>query len=134
MSVPMIPQIPNPVTREFLQQHPEIIFVFGDNEERWGNRGAAALRDCKDSVYGFITKKRPSGDSSAYFTPESYGPMYVSEIIKLREFIASHSTHIFIISAIGSGLGNRYYIWERVILPNIKNDLSDYKDRIVFLF
>lgn len=44
------------VTKEFLDQNPNAVFIFGDNRRRLGYGGAASLRD-HPQTYGFITKK-----------------------------------------------------------------------------
>ena len=41
------------------------LFIFGDNEEKWGNGGQAIIRDEPNS-FGIPTKKRP------FQTPDSY--------------------------------------------------------------
>lgn len=45
------------VTKQFLDNNPNAIFVFGDNLLRVGYGGAAILRD-HPQTYGFITKKK----------------------------------------------------------------------------
>jgi hypothetical protein len=105
------------ISKEFLQAHPECIFVFGDNLIRRGTGGAAELR-FESNTYGFITKKAPSFNPQAYFKPEEYQRVFDDEWKKLIEFIESRPDKTFLISKFGSGLANRYGIWE-IIKPRI---------------
>ena len=46
---------------------PEALFIFGDNDRRFGNKGQAIIRDCANSV-GVPTKKYPSLGSESYYS------------------------------------------------------------------
>jgi hypothetical protein len=114
------------ITREFLRAHPNYIFVFGDNLLRRGTGGAAALRDVPNT-YGFITKKTPTHDDAAYFTPEEYADVFKEEYGKLAvaiDYNGDTNTKYFI-SKLGSGLANKFGIFEQVINPRIL-DLDKY--------
>ncbi|MCK5616434.1 hypothetical protein KAR91_81985, partial [Candidatus Pacearchaeota archaeon] len=106
--------------REFLRARPNYIFVFGDNLERRGTGGAAALRD-EPNTYGFITKKTPTHDSAAYFTPEEYAEIFKHEYAKLSmaiQYNGDENTK-YLISKVGSELANKFGIFEEVIHPRI---------------
>ena len=115
------------ITKEFLRLNPLRYFVFGDNLLHQGYGGAAALRDCKNA-YGFVTKKYPTRQNEAHYKPEEYKFVYEQEIIKLKSFIMTHPGCFFIVSRLGSGLANRYGIFEKVIQPNIKKDLTSFNN------
>lgn len=119
------------ITKEYLDLHPEVIFVFGDNQHRIGLGGAAKLRYHPGS-YGFITKKYPSNQDNAFYKPEEYAKIFYDELHKLMDFIGDRSNYKFIISQIGSGLANKYNIWEEVIEPNIEI-LLQFKN-VIFLW
>ncbi len=121
------------ITAEFLIHHRDHIFVFGDNDQRKGRGGAAKFRDFENS-YGFITKKEPNNNDSSFYKLDEYRLKYRDEIRKLKQEIESNPDKIFCISAVGSGLANRYGIFEHVILPNLKKDLHKYEGRVVWLF
>lgn len=120
------------VTKQFLINNPECIFVFGDNTQRKGKGGAAKLRDC-DNAYGFITKKYPNNCNSSFYKPNEYLPVYEHEINIVRAWATTHKHKLFLISKLGADLANRYGIFEQVIAPNIRNDLSGF-DNVVFLW
>jgi len=54
-----------------VQSKPDTLFAFGDNMEREGKGGQAAIRDEKNAV-GIPTKWRPSRDEDAYFTDADF--------------------------------------------------------------
>lgn len=120
------------IDKKYLIDNPLHLFVFGDNNIRKGLAGSAKLRYMKNS-YGFITKKYPSNQDSSFYRPEEYISIYNDEILKLTSFIRNANYEKIIISKIGSGLANRYSIFEKVIEPNIKNDLACFNN-IVYLF
>lgn len=115
------------VTREFLEKNPNVVFVFGDNQLRRGKGGAAALRDCKNT-YGFITKKYPSNNDDAFFTPEEYEPVFQEELAKLCDTIQKNPDKMFLISKVGGGLANKYNIFEEVIAENLIEALENFEN------
>ena len=119
------------IDAQYLKDHPKDIFVFGDNLLRKGTGGAAALR-YNPNTYGFITKKAPSLDDSAYFTPKEYLFVFLKELKQLRLNIELNPDKTVLISKLGSGLANKYHIWEEVISPRI-SELKAYKN-VKFLF
>ena len=119
------------ITKEYLQKHPDHIFVFGDNTKRKGKKGAAELRD-EPNTYGFITKKFPSFSNTAYFKPGEYSIIFELELSKLINSIKNNPKKTYLITPLGSGLANKYGIWEKVIKPGLEC-LKDYSN-VVFLY
>ena len=76
------------ITVEYLNSHPDEIFVFGDNTLRKGTAGAAALRGCPNT-YGFLTKKKPNNRNDSFCKPDEYRTIYQEEISKLKRLIES---------------------------------------------
>ena len=120
------------VTKEFLDQNPNSIFVFGDNTRRVGYGGAAVLRDHAQS-YGFITKKNPDNMDESFFRPESYRIDFTVQSIELQLVVEKNPDKIYYISQLGGGLANRYKIWEKVCKPGIEKYFSHYNN-VVFLW
>lgn len=115
------------VTREYLLNNKNSIFVFGDNLERMGTGGAAKFRYLPNT-YGFITKKYPSNKDESFYTIEEYKEVYKKEIVKIKKEIISEKDKTFLISKLGAGLANKYQIFEKIIEPSIKKDLSEFKN------
>ena len=120
------------ITKKYLRDNPNHIFVFGDNLDRKGKGGAAILRD-EPNTYGFITKKKPTTSLNDYFTPDEYKSIYKSEMKNLKNKIIKNSDKLYLISKIGAGLANKFGIFEKIIKLNIKNDLKGIKN-IKFLW
>ena len=119
------------VSRGLLRRNPHCVFVFGDNNKRKGYGGAAMLRD-EPNAYGFVTKKEPTNNSGAFYSPKEYMPVFDRELAKLRREIEKHPGRIFLISKLGGGLANKHRIHQRVIAPGLK-DLDNYAN-VFFLY
>lgn len=111
------------LTAKMLTENPSWVFVFGDNTQRSGLGGAAQLRYHPQS-YGFITKRCPTYQDTAFYTPEEYQEVYKQELEKLKQEIINNPNKTFLISLLGAGLANKYKIFEKVIQPSIKTDLD----------
>ena len=120
------------ITAEYLNSHPDEIFVFGDNTRRIGTAGAAALRHCPNT-YGFITKKIPNNRNDSFYKPDEYRAIYQEEISKLKRLIESSPEKKFLIAKIGGKFANRFGIFQHVIEPQIKEDLKAYNN-VMFLW
>ena len=125
-------KVPEIITRQFLRDNRNCIFVFGDNLLHEGHGGAAILRD-EPNTCPFITKKYPNNNSYSFYTVYEYIKVYKREIRLLKQEMVSHPENIFLISKVGAGLANRNMIFESVIEINMKKDLSDYSN-VVFLW
>lgn len=119
------------ISLHYLRENPDHIFVFGDNTLHVGKKGAAMLRDEPNS-YGFITKKRPSYDASAYYKPAEYKHVFKKEIERLERDIEACPHLTFLISKLGAGLANKFGIYEKVIREGLR-PLEKYPN-VKFLF
>lgn len=123
--------IPKHITSKYLRENPDIVFVFGDNLIHKGKGGAASLRD-EPNTYGFITKKYPNNNDSSFYRPSEYFPVFLRELRKLSNEIRGHPEKIYLISKLGSGLANKYHIYEKVIEAGLES-LSENLPNIVIL-
>ena len=111
------------ITKRYLKNNPNHIFVFGDNLIRKGKGGAAKLRD-EPNTYGFITKKYPNNNIESFFKPDEYKYIFANELRKLEFKIKNNPNKVFLISKLGSGLANRFNIYEEIIEDGLKNLLK----------
>lgn len=118
------------LTLNFLDENPNAIFIFGENLQKFGKGGAAFLRD-HPRAFGFITKKFPDNNDGSFYTSEEYSPVFFEELEKLEALIKASPNKIFYISKLGSGLANKYKIWEKLIQHNLTLKLEKYKN-VVF--
>src|SRR3990167_1818173 len=107
------------IKQEYLKQNKNHIFVFGDNTLRKGLGGAAALRN-EPNTYGFITKKYPNMDDEAFYKLKEYKLVFEKELFLLERAIVNAPNSLWLISQLGSGLANKYKIWEEVIFKKLK--------------
>lgn len=121
--------IPNIITKKFLDENPDYFFIFGDNLDRRGTGGAAVLRFHPQSI-GFITKKHPTYKDEDFYHPDEYRAVYLQEIALLHTKMAVNPTKKFLISMVGAGLANRFKIFDEVIKPNIKIDLGQLQNAV----
>ena len=119
------------ISLQYLRDNPNHIFVFGENTERRGCKGAAFFR-YEPNSYGFITKRWPSFASRAYYKPEEYKPVFEEEMRKLIEMIEASPKKTFLITKLGSSLANRFRIWEEEIEQGLEV-LSKYEN-VIFLW
>jgi hypothetical protein len=118
------------ITKEFLDSHPNVIFVFGDNLNRMGIGGAAMLRNHNQS-YGFITKKVPTNELSSFYKPKEYQEVFHQEVNKLKEFIKDNPKKLFLISKIGAGLADKFFIFETIIRKQLPKELEYFKNVVL---
>lgn len=118
------------ITEEFLGEHQNAYFVFGDNLQRWGHEGSAALRDHPHAI-GFITKKFPDNKDESFYKPEEYSPVFFEELEKLKTIIQRRPDKVFYISQLGGGSSNKYFIWQKLVRHNLVRVLEKF-DNVVF--
>jgi len=106
------------ITKSYLRQNPNHIFVFGDNLKRKGYGGAAKLRD-EPNTYGFITKKAPNNNDGSFYKPYEYKEKFGVELKRLIKNIENNPDKIYLISKLGAGLANKYGIYQKVIKPGL---------------
>lgn len=119
------------ITEDYLKYNPNHIFVYGDNTLHYGTAGAAKLR-YMPNTYGFITKIKPDNKDDSFYRPSDYRKVYIDELNKLIGEILAHQDKTYLISKLGSGLANKYGIFESIIEPDIKNSLN--QENVKFLW
>jgi hypothetical protein len=117
------------VTKQYLCDNPDHVFVFGDNLIRKGKKGAAALRDMPNT-FGFVTKRYPDSRDSSFFRPADYEATFRKELARLEEEVRANPDKTYLVSKLG---GSKYGIFEKVIRPRIVAALSGYPN-VRFLF
>ena len=60
------------ITRSFVREHRDHIFLFGDNLARRGSGGQAAQMRSEPNAIGIPTKKLPSNVGEAFFTDAEF--------------------------------------------------------------
>lgn len=120
------------VTREYLTTHNYTVFVFGDNLLRVGTAGGAKFRDLPNT-HGFITKKRPSMEPEAFYTPDEYQSVFDEEANRLVEYVRNLPNTQFLVTRLGAGFANKFGIFETIIRPQLPKLLEPY-DNVYLLW
>ncbi len=98
------------ITRDFIQLNPHILFVFGDNDERWGYGGMAKEFRGEPNAIGIRTKKAPTMILSAFYTDDEFelNVRKIDEDIAniLRHMDMDQYTVLYIPDGVGKGLAN----------------------------
>lgn len=110
-------RIPNfTVTSHYLRTHKNVYFIFGDNLVHRGRGGAAALRD-EPNALGFVTKKYPNNNPDSFYKVDEYYEVFNKESSKYCELMSYYPNCFFLFSKLGSGLANKYCIFEKILEP-----------------
>ncbi len=83
--------------------NPKTLFVFGDNDSKFGKGGQAVIRDCKNSA-GIPTKKYPSNADGSFYT-DSELSANIENIDKAIKNIINRSIYYEIIMFPEDGFG-----------------------------
>ena len=89
---------------DYLRNHSDIIFVFGDNLSRTGNGGQAIIRNEPNAV-GLVSKRIPDHSPTAYMTgtPTDYDAVN-ADLSRIEELALSGKQLVFPAAGIGTGL------------------------------
>jgi len=108
-------------TRAYIKEHPDWLFVFGDNLARSGLGGQAAEARGEPNAIGIATKLRPSMDPGAFLTDAYYDEWFAAERTTMRRLMEASSngrTIIWPLDGIGTGLArlekNAPAIWNDI--------------------
>jgi len=89
-----------------LVYNPEVLYVFGDNDQREGRGGQAAECRGADNAVGIRTKKAPLSGLDVYYTDAEYEEncRKIDEDFKiLFDAITARKTVVFPIDGVGTG-------------------------------
>jgi hypothetical protein len=73
------------ITRDFVRENPEFIFVFGDNLARSGLGGQAFHMRGEDNTLGFSTKKKPDNNPHSFYSDDDF------DFSVLNDTLVTHS-------------------------------------------
>lgn len=136
-------------SRQDVRDNPKSLYIFGDNEERWGLGGQAKEVRGEDNSFGIPTKRRPAMDELSFWWPED-SPRQI-EIIdnclnNLYTILKSGKYNQVVLPAAGLGTGLSklkennpavfYYIGMRILtlITWVSSSYDAYKDIRNFYF
>ena len=95
------------ITRSFVREHRDHIFLFGDNLARRGFGGQAAQMRAEPNAVGIPTKKLPSNSEEAFFTDKELDQNKIAIDSAFERLYRMSSTveQIVVVPAHGLGTG-----------------------------
>lgn len=95
------------ISRSFVTEHRDHIFLFGDNLARRGFGGQAAAMRGEPNVVGIPTKKLPSNGEDAFFTDTEFeqNKAAIDKAFARLPVIISTTDPVIVIPADGLGTG-----------------------------
>lgn len=88
---------------ELVRNHPDKIFVFGDNLQRRGLAGQAVIR-CEANAFGVPTKRAPSMVQTAFFSDQPDEFAAVLDALRRLYVISREKPVVFPAAGLGTGL------------------------------
>lgn len=101
----MINKLIGRLSPELCREHPELIFVFGDNSIRKGKMGQACIRDCLNS-FGVITKRYPGWSDKDYLEDTQEDKEMVLKDLEELRILSRDKVIIFPKDGLGTGLAD----------------------------
>jgi len=95
------------ITRSFVREHRDHIFLFGDNLARRGFGGQAAQMRAEPNAIGIPTKKLPSNAEEAFFTDAEFeqNKAAIDRAFERLSRMSSTSEQVIVIPSDGLGTG-----------------------------
>ncbi|UOQ75410.1 hypothetical protein MUN84_11830 [Hymenobacter sp. 5516J-16] len=95
------------IYRTDLQAHPDVLYLFGDNEERRGLGGQAIEMRGEPNAIGVRTKRRPRLKDADFWTDETLAAncrMIDEDLVPVRQHLATGGTVVLPEDGLGTGL------------------------------
>ena len=95
------------IQRQYIIDHPELLFVFGDNDARKGRGGLAKETRGLFNTLGIRVKKYPSMDEDCFYNDKEFEVQkrkIDQDINELVERSKDHEAVVFPLNGIGTGL------------------------------
>lgn len=120
------------ITRKYIQDHPHVLFVFGDNDKRYGLGGMAKEFRGEPNTIGIRVKKAPSMGKGSFYTDDEFElncSKIIFDLIRVEK-IVDYYQGVYIPSGIGEGLAKlkekapRTYAFLKESLRDLKENLD----------
>jgi len=97
------------ITRQYVRDHPEFLFVFGDNDERKGFGGLAKEVRGEPNSIGIRVKKYPSLYDNSFYKDSNFSEQSLKilcDIEQVKERSKNYNAIVFPSNGIGTGLAD----------------------------
>lgn len=95
------------IKRDDLRENPEVLYVFGDNDQRRGYGGLAAAVRGELNAVGVRTKKAPSMAPGSFYDEsewENHVRDMAEDLLPVEEHLKAGKVVVFPIAPLGSGM------------------------------
>lgn len=98
------------ISREYIKQNPNYLFVFGDNDTRIGFGGQAKEMRGEPNVVGIRVKKKPLYDEDAYYTDNELEDNMkkinedIETIVRKYNYESKYEKLVFPMNGVGTGM------------------------------
>lgn len=93
------------ITREYVREHPDKIFLFGDNLLRVGYGGQARAMRGEPNAIGIPTKKKPSYTEDSFFSDIEFEQNKAAIDQAFSELLRRKKASVIVFSTFGLGTG-----------------------------
>lgn len=97
------------ISRNDLKNNPQVLYVFGDNDQRRGLGGQAKAMRGEPNAVGVRTKKLPSNQSESFYTDDEYADNIQKideDFMLIEHHLSSNGIVVFPSNGIGGGLAD----------------------------
>lgn len=97
------------ITRDDLRNNPDVYYLFGDNEQRFGLKGQAAAMRGEHNAIGIRTKRAPRRSPDAFWSDDNYAEnvkMLEEDFAIVLDMLSRGHTIVIPSDGIGTGLSN----------------------------
>lgn len=117
------------ITREFVRNHPDWYFVFGDNYLRLGLGGQAKAMRGEPNSIGVATKWSPDMSKASFFTDENDLCELVvqNDLNGIEELLENEETVVIPSDGLGTGL-SKLDVYAPNLLRHINETIQRYEE------
>lgn len=95
------------IFRSDLQANRNLTYVFGDNLQRWGNKGQAQHMRGEPNAIGVVTKWKPSLEADSFFSDQDFDKAIQAmkpDLTIIYEKLSKKEIVVWPLDGIGTGL------------------------------
>jgi len=119
------------VTSKYLDDNPNIIYVYSDNFLMKGNSYDCIFRNHPQTI-AFTTYKKPptttQDTNSFYCLDTEYPNVYQDQLESLKRILYNYRFNDFVIAPLGKELEPKSYVFLDFIFHRIKKDLEEFNN------
>jgi hypothetical protein len=119
------------ISRSDLMDNPDKLYVFGDNNKRYGRGGQAKEMRGEPNAFGIPTKWAPMMSDDAYFSDEQYdivAKIFDFHFKKLKSHIENGTSVVIPTDGLGTGLSQLPQRAPKIneLLQNLISELKEF--------